>query len=94
MIELKDGIYGIEKSIRPYYDPRTLLQRSERVRGGDEQSSHWFSYPSPEQPVQADHPLRTIGVMTDDACAACRHAQDPRLKIASSQTSGNPYGRR
>ena len=53
--------------IRPYYDPRDTLQRSVRVRGDDEQSGHLFSYLSPEQRVPADHPLRTIRVMTDDA---------------------------
>jgi len=37
------------------------------VRGDDEQSGHLFSYLSPEQRVPADHPLRTIRVMTDDA---------------------------
>ena len=34
---------------------------------GDEQSGHPFSYLSPEQRVPADHPLRTIRAMTDDA---------------------------
>jgi hypothetical protein len=38
-----------------------------RVRGDDEQSGHLFSYLSPEQRVPADHPLRTIRVMTDEA---------------------------
>ena len=37
------------------------------MRGDDEQSGHLFSYLSPEQRVPADHPLRTIRVMTDDA---------------------------
>jgi hypothetical protein len=37
------------------------------VRGDDEQSGHLFSYLSPEQRVPADHPLRTIRSMTDDA---------------------------
>src|SRR5262249_2884 len=64
---LKTGFDGIDKSIPPYYDPRTLLQRSVRVRGDDEQSGHLFSYLSPEQRVPPDHPLRTIRVMTDDA---------------------------
>ncbi len=53
--------------IRPYYDPRDTLPRSVRVRGDDEQSGHLFSYLSPEQRVPANHPLRTIRVMTDDA---------------------------
>jgi transposase len=38
-----------------------------RVRGDDEQSGHLFSYLSPEQRVPADHPLRTIRAMTDEA---------------------------
>jgi transposase len=38
-----------------------------RVRGDDEQSGHLFSYLSPEQRVPADHPLRAIRTMTDDA---------------------------
>ena len=37
------------------------------MRGDDEQSGHLFSYLSPEQRVPADHPLRTIRVMTDEA---------------------------
>jgi len=37
------------------------------VRGDDQQSGHLFSYLSPEQRVPADHPLRTIRLMTDDA---------------------------
>jgi transposase len=37
------------------------------VRGDDEQSGHLFSYLSPEQRVPADHPLRAIRTMTDEA---------------------------
>jgi Transposase domain (DUF772) len=37
------------------------------VRGDDEQSGHLFSYLSPEHRVPADHPLRAIRVMTDEA---------------------------
>jgi transposase len=37
------------------------------VRGDDEQTGHLFSYLSPEQRVPADHPLRMIRTMTDDA---------------------------
>ena len=58
---------GIDKSIRAYYDRRTLLQRSVRMRGDDEQSGHLFSYLSPEQRVPADHPLRAIRVRTEAA---------------------------
>ena len=42
------------------------------MRGDDQQSGHLCSYPSPEQRVPADHPLRTIRQMTDEACGSCR----------------------
>src|SRR5215467_1072108 len=37
------------------------------MRGDDEQSGHLFSHLSPEQRVPADHPLRAIRTMTDEA---------------------------
>ena len=37
------------------------------MRGPDEQTQHMFSYLSPEQRVPADHPLRTVRALTDDA---------------------------
>jgi transposase len=37
------------------------------MRGDDQQSGHLFSYLSPEQRVPADHPLRVIRHMTDEA---------------------------
>ncbi len=37
------------------------------MRGSDDQTSHMFSYVSPEQRVPADHPLRAIRALTDDA---------------------------
>jgi transposase len=37
------------------------------MRGDDEPSGHLFSYLSPEQRVPADHPLRAIRTMTDEA---------------------------
>ena len=37
------------------------------MRGDDEQSGHLFSYLSPEQRVPANHPLRTVRSMTDEA---------------------------
>jgi hypothetical protein len=46
------------------------------VRGDDEQSGHLFSYLSPEQRVPADHPLRAIRTMTDEAL---RRLSDSRL---------------
>jgi transposase len=39
------------------------------MRGADEQTSHMFSYLSPEQRVRHDHPLRAIRRMTDEVFA-------------------------
>lgn len=39
------------------------------MRGDDQQSGHLFSYLSPEQRVPADHPLRAMRRMTDEALA-------------------------
>jgi transposase len=40
------------------------------MRGADEQTSHMFSYLSPEQRVRPEHPLRAIRRMTDDVFAS------------------------
>ena len=40
------------------------------MRGADEQTSHMFSYLSPEQRVRQDHPLRAIRRMTDEVLAS------------------------
>ena len=37
------------------------------MRGHDEQTAHMFSYLSPEQRVPADHPLRAVRALTDEA---------------------------
>ena len=37
------------------------------MRGRDEQTTHMFSYLSPEQRVPADHPLRAVRALTDEA---------------------------
>jgi transposase len=37
------------------------------MRGHDEQTGHMFSYLSPEQRVPADHPLRAVRALTDEA---------------------------
>ena len=37
------------------------------MRGPDEQTQHTFTYLSPEQRVPADHPLRAIRALTDEA---------------------------
>src|SRR5229473_8208880 len=47
-----------------YYAPDSS-EGSEPMRGPDDQTSHMFSYLSPEQRVRADHPLRAIRTMTD-----------------------------
>src|SRR6059036_371043 len=51
--------------IPSYYDAPDVSEGSDCMRGPDEQSSHMFSYLSPEQRVRADHPLRAIRAMTD-----------------------------
>src|SRR2546426_4295565 len=56
--------------IRSYYDAPNISEGSDGMRGPDEQTSHMFSYLSPEQRVRADHPLRAIRVMTDRVFAA------------------------
>lgn len=40
------------------------------MRGDDPQAAHMFSYLSPEQRVPADHPLRPIRQLTDEALRA------------------------
>jgi transposase len=46
------------------------------MRGDDQQTGHLFSYVSPEQRVPADHPLRAVRRMTDEALAALAPALD------------------
>src|SRR5881394_3591782 len=48
----------------------TLYEGSDRMRGPDEQTSHMFSYLSPDQRVRQDHPLRAIRRMTDEVLAS------------------------
>src|SRR5579862_9689070 len=55
------------------------------MRGDDEQSGHLFSYLSPEQRVPADHPLRTIRAMTDEALGRL----SPRFEALYAKT-GRP----
>src|SRR5438876_381775 len=47
-----------------------LSEWSDRMRGPDDQTSGMFSYPSPEQRVRQDHPLRAIRRMTDQVLAS------------------------
>jgi transposase len=55
------------------------------MRGDDQQTGHLFSYVSPEERVPADHPLRAIRRMTDDALAALT-----RPLAALYATTGRP----
>jgi transposase len=55
------------------------------MRGDDQQSGHLFSYLSPEQRVPADHPLRAIRQMTDEALQRL----SPRFE-AIYATTGRP----
>lgn len=50
-----------------YYDALALKDGSDTMRGDDQRTDHLFSYLSPEQRVPADHPLRAIRRMTDEA---------------------------
>ena len=53
-----------------YYDVPDSSEGSEPKRGPDDQASGIFSYPSPEQRVRQDHPLRAIRRLTDEVLAA------------------------
>src|SRR5476651_757010 len=55
------------------------------MRGDDQQTGHLFSYVSPEERVPADHPLRAIRRMTDDALATLT-----RPLAALYATTGRP----
>ena len=55
------------------------------MRGPDEQTQHIFSYLSPEQQVPADHPLRAIRALTDEAL----RSMSPRLERLYA-TTGRP----
>ena len=59
------------------------------MRGPDEQTQHMFSYLSPEQRVPADHPLRAIRALTDDALRSMS-AQFERLYSAMGRPSIPP----
>ncbi len=51
--------------IPAYYDAPDVCEGGDHMRGPDDQTSHMFSYLSPEQRVRADHPLRAVRAMTD-----------------------------
>lgn len=59
-----------------WIDRRVAAYCHTRMRGDDEQSGHLFSYLSPEQRVPADHPLRAIRRMTDEALATLSRTFD------------------
>src|SRR6202790_4022754 len=52
--------------IPSYYHAPDVSEGSDRMRGPDDQTSHMFSYLSPEQRVRADHPLRAVRRLTDE----------------------------
>jgi transposase len=56
--------------IPTYYYAPNFSKGSDQMRGPDEQTSHMFSYLSPEQRVRPDHPLRAIRRMTDEVFTA------------------------
>ena len=55
------------------------------MRGQDEQTSHMFSDGSPEQRVPADHPLRAMRALTDEALRSMS-----RRFAGRSATTGRP----
>ena len=59
------------------------------MRGPDEQTQHMFSYLSPEQRVSADHPLRAIRALTDEALRSMS-AQLERLYSTTGRPSIPP----
>ena len=59
------------------------------MRGPDEQTQHIFSYLSPGQRVPADHPLRAIRALTDDALRSMS-PQSERLYSAMGRPSIPP----
>ena len=56
--------------IPTYYHASDFSERSERIRGPDDQTSDMFSSLSPEQRVRQDHPLHAIRRMTDQVLAS------------------------
>ena len=56
--------------IPTYYHAPDFSERSERIRGPDDQTSDMFSSLSPEQRVRQDHPLHAIRRMTDQVLAS------------------------
>jgi hypothetical protein len=56
--------------ISPYYHAPDASEGSDCMRGPDEQTSHMFSYLSPEQRVRQDHPRRAIRRLTDAVLAS------------------------
>jgi hypothetical protein len=81
MAEQHENTLGIDRqSDSAYYHAPDVSERSERMRGSDEQTSHMFSYLSPEERVRADHPLPAIRKMTD--LARHEHINPVSLAVA------------
>jgi hypothetical protein len=55
------------------FDPAAKRFKEARMRGDDQQQAAMWSYISPEQRVPADHPLRLLRTMVDEAMA-CRRS--------------------
>jgi len=53
--------------IQSYYDAPIVQEGSAAMRGSDEQPGYLFSYVSAEARVPADHPLRRVRVLVDEA---------------------------
>ncbi len=61
------------------------------MRGTDTQQSSMFSYLSPEERVPADHPLRPIRLMVDDALKALSPAFS---RLHSGPSAGHRFRQR
>ena len=60
------------------------------MRGHDEQTTHMFSYLSPEQRVPADHPLRAVRALTDEALQTM--SRPIREAVRHDRASVDPTG--
>ena len=72
-----------------YYDDPVFKDGSDAMRGDDQHTGAMFSYLSSEQRVPADHRLRPIRRMTDDALRRMS-AQLGRLYAATGRPSVPP----
>jgi hypothetical protein len=73
----------------PTGDAQGKLVRSEvEMRGNDEQQGGVFSYVSAEQRIAADHPLRRIRTMRDEALHELSSEFDALFSRAARSLSG------